>query len=300
MQIHRLFEIVYILLDKKQVTAKQLAEQFEVSMRTIYRDIDVLSGAGIPIYTSQGTGGGISIYEDYRLQSAILDEEEKNQILLGLKSIMSTEELQSSALLRKLKGAFQIPNTDWIEVDFSRWGCRKRDNQLFNEVKKTILSHRILKFRYMSSYGETKERTIYPMKLLYKGKGWYMQGYDKDVQAYRTFKITRFLSLEILPEHFDTTSLPDIPLIEEYIEEHYPLIKFRCASYLAYRLYDEFEPDDIKQQTDGSYIVEVEMPNDAWLHNYLLSFGSGVEVLEPQDIRERLKKEVLKIRNIYK
>ncbi len=119
MQNNRLFRILYYILERGKVTATELAEKFEVSIRTIYRDVDSLSSAGIPIYTMQGKGGGIEIAKDYVLRKSLLTAEEKEQIMTALQGLDSTSQLYQSDLLTKLSALFQIKNPNWIEIDFN-------------------------------------------------------------------------------------------------------------------------------------------------------------------------------------
>ena len=131
MQESRLFQILYYLLDKGQVTAPELAETFEVSVRTIYRDIDALSGAGVPVYTESGRSGGIRLMKGFVLDRAVLSEEEKREILTALQSINAAQRGNNSRILQKLSAVFQLSSADWLEVDFSRWGNSRTDNQKF-------------------------------------------------------------------------------------------------------------------------------------------------------------------------
>lgn len=127
-QESRLFKIIYYLLDKDQATATELAEKFEVSVRTIYRDIDALSGAGIPLYTEPGRNGGIRLMKEFVLDKAVLSEEEKQEILIALQSINTTKNISSNKTLQKLSALFHLASEDWLEVDFSRWGNKGTDN----------------------------------------------------------------------------------------------------------------------------------------------------------------------------
>ena len=127
MQISRLFEIVYILMNKKNTTAKELSEHFEVSQRTIYRDIDTLSQAGIPIYTNKGKGGGIGLMEHFVLNKSVLSEQEQNDILSALQGFKVTSYSDTNQVLSKLNSLFGSKNTDWIEVDFSYWNSKEED-----------------------------------------------------------------------------------------------------------------------------------------------------------------------------
>lgn len=146
MQISRLFEIVYILLDKKTVKAKELAVRFEVSSRTIYRDIETLSSAGIPVYMSKGKGGGISLLSDFVLNKAVITEEEKKDILSSLKAVNAVNLSKSDTALKKISSLFGELNTDWIEVDFSSWANIQNETETFNTVKSAILSKKSFLF----------------------------------------------------------------------------------------------------------------------------------------------------------
>ena len=131
MQESRLFKIVYYLLDKGQATAPELAEKFEVSVRTIYRDIDSLSEAGIPIYAETGRNGGIRLMNYFVLNKAVLSEDEKKEILTALQSINATPNIDNSQTLQKLSAMFHVSGENWLEVDFSRWGNKEADNEKF-------------------------------------------------------------------------------------------------------------------------------------------------------------------------
>lgn len=152
MKVDRLFKIMYILLDKNFITAEELANQLEVSVRTIYRDIDSLSMAGMPIYTSSGVGGGIGILENFVLNKSHLTEEEQEHILLALENLSPTDSVNIDKTLDKLKTIFHNNNTSWIEVDYSRWGIENSDKDNFNLLKNAVLNHNEISFTYYSSY----------------------------------------------------------------------------------------------------------------------------------------------------
>ncbi|MEG0388680.1 MAG: HTH domain-containing protein, partial [Niameybacter sp.] len=117
MKINRLLEIVILLLNKKSITAKELANRFEVSTRTIYRDIDDLSAAGIPIYTNKGGGGGIALLEEYTLNKTLLSDLEKEQLLMTLKTLEATQYTKDNQIVEKLGILFsRQQDTDWVEV----------------------------------------------------------------------------------------------------------------------------------------------------------------------------------------
>ncbi len=177
MQINRLFEIVYILMDRKNITATELAEHFEVSKRTILRDIDALSMAGIPVYTTRGKGGGISIHESYVLNKTVISEDEQNQILFALQGISATGHIETESVLRRLRSLFDKQDKDWIEVDFSRWGNSADEKTKFEILKTALINEKAVLFAYSGSSGETSERMVYPLKLVFKSTAWYLQAF---------------------------------------------------------------------------------------------------------------------------
>ena len=188
MQMNRLFQIVYYLLENGKSSAPELANKFEVSTRTIYRDLDTISAAGIPIYATQGKGGGISLMENYVLDKSIFSEKEQEQILIALQGIASTEGENADELLSKLSALFQIKWTDWIEVDFSDWNKNKAD-QIFGEIKKAIFDRRIITFSYFGSDSQYLSRSVKPLKLIFKGNDWYLYGFCLLRNDYRFFKL---------------------------------------------------------------------------------------------------------------
>lgn len=296
MQINRLFEIVYLLMDKKHMTAKELAAHFEVSVRTILRDIGTLSAAGIPIYTVQGKGGGISILDGYVLNKAIISEDDQNQIIFALQGLAATQNIDAGSILSKLQSLFEKADTNWIEVDFSRWGNSAADKAKFELLKNAVINKQAIAFAYSSSYGETRDRKAYPLKLVFKSKAWYLQAYCLQKENYRTFKINRMRRIEILAETF-SDSVFQIPEIES--PEATPTclvdVKLQFSAHVAYRVYDEFEEKDIIQNGDGSFIVTMKLPGSDWLYGYILSFGDAAIVLEPQSIRNEIVQQVEKI-----
>ena len=286
MQINRLFEIVYLLLDKKTMTAQELADRFEVSKRTILRDIDILSAAKIPIYTIRGKGGGISIMDGHVINKAALSTDEQNQILFALKSLKATDE-NTNQVIDKLSTLFQKDDVDWIEVDFSRWGQGKRDNIRFNLLKTAILGKMTICFEYVSSYGEKTIREVCPLKLIFKSKSWYLQGFCKDKNDYRTFKLNRMLNVTKTNESFiDKNYLPQ-PM-EASENQSNSLIEFEFAPCVAYRVYDEFDEGCIDVGDNGYLHVFARLPEDNWLYGFIMSFGKDITVLRPLHVRENI------------
>lgn len=289
MSANRLFEIVYLLLERRRMTSAELAERFEVSVRTIYRDVDALSAAGVPVYAVQGKGGGVSLMDHYVLDRAAFSEAEQRQLLTALQSLPESARLGAEETLAKLSGLFRRQEADWLQVNLSRWGSGAADDRKFELVKSAVLERRTISFTYVSSYGQTKDRRVFPARLVFKGQAWYLQAFCPEKDAYRTFKVSRILRLEALDEHFDRALEP--PPIEE--EGPPPMqccvgVSLRFSPAMAYRVYDEFDEGCVTREDSGALLVHVPFPDDGWLYGYLLSFGASVEVLEPEPVRRRL------------
>lgn len=296
MQIHRLLEIVYILLDKTTITAKELSEYFEVSQRTIYRDIDTLSAAGIPIYTTKGKGGGIRLLDQYVLSKTMLSEKEQLEILSSLQSLKALNISEVETVLNKLSATFNKNPTDWIEVDFSQWGNRVAEKEKFNILKIAIFNRKPVVFDYYSSYGEKTKRTIEPMKLLFKGQAWYVSGFCRTKDAFRLFKITRIKNLTLTNETFTRNIQNDIRRVPQdltnTVTKKMVTLVLKIDPCMAYRVYDEFDQECILKNQDGSFTVTAFYPENEWVYGYVLSFGDFVEVIEPEYMRDIITRKL--------
>ncbi|MCM1513938.1 MAG: YafY family transcriptional regulator [Anaeroplasma bactoclasticum] len=300
MKTSRLFEMIYILLEKPIVTTVELAKHFEVSERTIMRDLDVLLTAGIPVQTIRGQNGGVFLPSDYVLNKTHLTEEEQSHILFALQSIVSTQNIDLDETLSKLASLFQKPRTNWIEIDFSRWGNALSDQTKFNVVKEAILKHLTLSFSYVSSYGQTTDRRVYPLKFVLKSNAWYVQAYCLSKKDYRIFKLNRMIDVEILSVSFDESRYIAPPLDSQEQHTHLIHLQLWVSKHLAYRVYDEFDLSCIREDEEKNLIVEIDLPHDAWIYGYLLTFGEGLRVLEPKCIQDELLRQVEKIQSFYK
>lgn len=288
----RLFQMLYYLLDKGHATAPELADKFEVSSRTIYRDVEALSSAGVPIYTEPGRNGGIYLLQDYILDRAMLSEDERQEILTAVQSISATGYTAGKEIRTKLSAIFNVHTGNWLEVDFSRWGKSACDHAKFEILKKAVICHKEIKMVYESTAGERSERAVEPLKLSYKSKEWYLKAFCLQKQDFRMFKFNRILELELLERTFVPRPYPQQ---EQGTQQAYPQVTLLFSKEIAYRVYDEFDTTQIEGQENGDLVVTAEMPVDAWLTGYLLSFGTQVEVMEPKDLRELLAAQALEI-----
>ena len=264
MRKSRLDKIVDYLLDRGWATAPELAEEFAVSVRTIYRDIDALYEAGIPVYTEAGRNGGVYLADDFALEEEVLSEED-------------TE--------------------NWLEVDFSRWGNKQSENEKFELLKWAVIHCRSVKIRYAGVDESISERIIHPLKIAYKEKAWCIKAYCEQAQDYCTFRLTRIIDWELLDESFSGYSIPEE---KETLQHPHNLIKLRFPKEMAYRVYDEFDRSEIRQREDGDFIVLAPMPEDTRLMGFLLSFGTKVDVLAPAQIKYMLAEQARFIYEKYK
>lgn len=291
MQINRLFEMVYLLLNKKSMTAGELAAHFEVSPRTIYRDVELLSSAGIPIYMTKGKGGGISLLPDFVLNKTVLTDGEKSDILAALHAVEAVSLEQTNTAVQKLSSLFGNTNVDWVEVDFSGWANADEEAQLFSLLKTAIVGKKKVAFQYHSSEGST-QRTAEPMKLCFKGQSWYLYAFCTVRQDYRFFKLRRMKELQPLDEHFERTAPVKIFEGGKIFQDDFVTITLKLSKKMAYRVYDEFS--QYKTLPCGDFIAQLTMPRGDWVYQYLATFGEHCEIIEPEDIRLQIKDKLQK------
>lgn len=286
MKNNRLFGIIYLLLSNDTITAKTLASYFEVSIRTIYRDIETLSQLNIPIYMTKGKNGGISLLDNYKLDKALLTNEEQNQILFSLQGINKLQ-IDANKTYDKLKNIFSKDEENWFEVDFSIWGKSDEHKQNFEIIKNAIINKNVIEFLYFNSYGKIAKRKVEPLKLLFKYNSWYLVGFDEQKEDYRLFKIMRIKHLKTLENNFERK----IPVSMKLDDKSLKTVKLvlEIDKELSYRVYDEFEESAIKKLDNGNFIISVEYPLNDWIYGYILSFKNHIKVLEPQMIRDEIK-----------
>ncbi len=299
MQIDQLFELVYVLIEKKQVTAKEMAKRFGVSTRTIYRWVEALSVSGIPVYALTGRGGGIAISENYTLDKTVLSEEERLELVSSVKALDSLSGGTTGEKLSRL-----VPNnTDWLEVDFSPWSPEGQGvRQLFGTLRECILKKRQVEFDYFGGNGKTEHRCVHPWKLVYRGQAWYLLGWCNTRKAERYFKLSRMVNVE------QTGRVANVMMREAEhsensgfkVEQEIPLIKIKAkvSAGKAFYLLDSFACSETKTMSDGSLNVTFTAPDTDWLVGNLLGYGADLKIISPKRIRDeviKLAEEVLKL-----
>lgn len=292
MQIDRLLQIVQILLHKEKVTARELAQKFDVSTRTIYRDVDTLSLNGVPIYATKGKGGGIQLMENYTMDRSVLSEEEKNSILLGLETLHATQAENVDEALQKFSALFRQDQHNWIRVDFSHWGNDPQEKQKFEDIKKALTTYHAITFDYYDAYGNHTSRDVYPIQLVFKEKAWYLIGHCKTREAFRFFKLMRMAKVRVSDRTFNPSQYP---LTKDLLAETTPLIGerylFRISKHVRYRIFDDFFREQIQLLPDGDFEVTYYGQVDEWLYGFIFSYGEHLEVLEPESLRQTMAKK---------
>lgn len=301
MKINRLTEIIIILLNKRSVKAKELADKFEVSTRTIYRDIEELSLSGIPVYMSKGKGGGISLLEEYSVNKTILSEKDKQSLIVALKTLEVTKYPEINSVINKMSFMLNKEElSNWIDIDFSKWGSDFNENDKFTQIKIAILNNKLIEFNYVNSFGNKSRRTIEPMKLIYKGQTWYLYGYCRLKEDIRTFRITRIKDLVVMEDSFIRRNIQDIDMnASKNVIDNMVSLKLKLSKEVLYRMFDDFDQELVIDNLDGTYEVNIEFPENEWLYGYILSFGNYVEVIEPKYIRDIILNKMKETINMY-
>ncbi len=308
MKIDRLVSIIMTLLDRERIGARELADTFEVSPRTIYRDIEAINLAGIPIRSVSGVGGGFEIMPEYKLDNKVFSTADLSAILMGLSSLSNVvrgDELINA--FEKVKSFIPAEKARDIEIkanqisiDPSPWiGCR--NIQPYLEMIKTALrEHKLLCFEYTAHHGNRTLRTIEPYQLVLKGSHWYVQGYCYFRNDYRLFKLSRISKLQMKRETFIPRDYQK-PILDfdEILETMQTEIKIRIHNsvldrVLEYCTYDRFVPDG-----DEYYIVKFPFIENDYHYDILLGFGDKCECLEPVRIRTEIRRKIQDMAAVY-
>lgn len=298
MQIDRLFQIVYVLLEKRKTTAPELASMFDVSVRTIYRDLDTLSIAGIPIYTVKGKGGGIYMMDDFVMEKSMLTDKEQNYLLFGLETLKATKYDQVDEALGKLKGIFNKKDDAWLEVDFSHWGSGEKGVEKFEVLKQGLVDSRELILEYRRYGGEYSKRKILPLKLVFKERDWYLSAFCLKQQDYRLFKVARIEEVQLGEDTFNRS---DYELSHVYDRWTGKSVKYtlRFPERAKYRVFEEFHHENIITLEDGSYQVTIEVQEGPWIVGYIISYGEDIEIIKPLEIRETIRRRLQELMKVY-
>lgn len=300
MKIDRLIGILSVLLQQDMVTAPCLAERFEVSRRTINRDIEDLCRAGIPIVTMPGAGGGISIMENYKVDRTVFTTREMQDILAGLRSLDSISGTnQYGLLMEKLSagGSDFMAGNQSVLIDLSSW--YKADLAPKIEIIRAAIDGRQeLEFLYFSPKKEGKRR-IESYYLIFRWSSWYVWGWCTLCRDFRLFKLNRMAELRLSGAGFEPRKVPLPDLKNERIFPGGIRVKAVFKPECKWRLVEEFGLDCFEEQEDGKLLFHADYTDQDNLISWLLTFGDRAELLEPENIRKELRELIEAMRKRY-
>ncbi|MCC8022167.1 MAG: YafY family transcriptional regulator [Clostridiales bacterium] len=302
MKMDRLLGILTVLMQREKVTAPYLAEKFEVSRRTILRDIDTLGMAGIPVVTTQGGNGGISILEDFRLEKQFLTTGELNQILTGLKSLDSiAPDSRTELLIQKLtpsgEGIVSLPEHMVIDLSSHYKSSLSQKIQL---LRQAISDFRLVTFDYYYAKGEVRRR-IEPYFIVFKWSSWYVFGYCLERQDFRLFKLNRLWRLKLENDAFQPRDIPpERRDFDRFHDTDSVPVTIRLHPDARYRLIDDYGPACYRELEDGYLLFESSYSNEDYLLGWVLSLGAQAEILAPRQLRHKARRRLEQALALYR
>lgn len=309
LKIDRLISIIMLLLERKQISATKLAEMFEVTPRTIYRDVETISLAGIPITAYPGVNGGISIMDEYKIEKKLFTISDITALLIGLGSIPSTmsseEVLNAMAKVRGLVPAEQIKNielkSNQITVDHTPWIGNKNKSKNLEEIRTALTENRLLSFKYSSQNGIKSQRIIEPYRLVLKDSNWYLQGYCTTRNDFRIFKLSRISSLDLFEETFVPREFNYKALeVSNNIEKKIIPIKLLIDESLRDMMIEFCGEENIEPYENNKFVVCFPFTEDDFSYSMILRLGDKCECLEPENVRLEVIRRVENLLNIYR
>ncbi|MBN2051772.1 MAG: YafY family transcriptional regulator [Spirochaetales bacterium] len=300
MKIDRLLSIIVYLLNRDLVSAKTLSERFGVSVRTIQRDMETIDLAGIPIFTVQGPNGGYGIMDTYKMDRRLVTVDDLYYIITALGSIGSSlEDRRLGDTLEKMKGLVPAglknpfrEKQEKLYVDFSMLGGGPEQREIFKAVQNAVETGRLLRFTYTNNRMEKILRVVEPMTVVFKWRSWYLFAYCKNRKDYRIFRISRMRDPEILSDRFHRRPLTFEDFSRDFDPEKtgkFLEIKLKFSPEVVPLVEEFYNQEDLEKTDDGYLLARTRMPEDGWLYGYILSYGSYVEVLEPERLRGIVK-----------
>ncbi|WP_339222767.1 YafY family protein [Paenibacillus sp. FSL H8-0332] len=294
MRVNRLLSMLLIISGQGTVTGKELAEHFEVSLRTIYRDIEKISEAGIPVASTSGKGGGYYIMDSYNISSLFLNRDEAHTfvaVMKNLHGLFGRNEAFNDILLKVEHTYRRESNQDKLTLELSHFSMKQEIKEYLGIISKAITDNRVLVFDYINRDMEYLERTVEPGWIDFRHGHWYVIGFCRVRNDYRRFKLVRIRQLE-LGLSFAKRDVPDAR-IAEVIDHNYSQagiqVVLRFTSRIGAQLTEYFEKEKISRGEDGFYLVTDIFPHEEGLLKFILSFGKECELLEPRELRAELQ-----------
>lgn len=308
MKIDRLVSIIMILLDKERISAQALADMFEVSLRTIYRDIDTINMAGIPIRSTSGVGGGFEIMQQYKIDKKVFSTADLSALLMGLSSLSGMirgDELAHA--LAKVKSFVPADSAKDVElkvnqirIDLSPWRGNSNIQPYLEMIQTALQENKLLTFEYIAHHGNRTLRTVEPYQLVLKNSHWYLQGYCHQRNDFRLFRLSRMSKLQMEEEIFTPRNFQKPQLdFDDIWETMHTKIKIRIHKSVMDRVLDFSSYEDFSPDGEEHYIVDFPFLENEYHYDILLSFGNKCECLEPLHIRTEMKRRIHDIAVLY-
>ncbi|PKL26163.1 MAG: YafY family transcriptional regulator [Spirochaetae bacterium HGW-Spirochaetae-3] len=308
MKIDRLISIIMILLDKKRIGAQELADTFEVSARTIYRDVDAINSAGIPVRSTSGVGGGFEIMPEYKIDRTVFSTADLSAILMGLSSLSNMirgDELVNA--IAKVKSFIPADRAKDIEVkanqiyiDLSPWVGNTNTRPYLEIIKTALHERKLLSFEYVGRYGNRTARIAEPYQLVLKSGHWYWQGYCRKRYDFRLFRLSRTSNLRIEEESFAPRDYQNPQLdFADILETMQTEIKIRIHASIMDRVLDYCTHEHFSPDGEEHYLVSFPFIENDYYYNTLFSFGDKCECLEPSHIRMEIRRRIHAIASMY-
>ncbi|WP_245851133.1 helix-turn-helix transcriptional regulator [Paenibacillus herberti] len=295
MKLERMLGITMLLLGRRRVGAQELADRFEVSLRTIYRDLEALNTAGVPVISYPGLDGGYEIMESFRLDRQYLSLEELRSIIVALKGVQSVlSEQQVGTLLDKVGALLKRSGTAGIAdeigsrmiIDLNPWRGDDSQRAMLEQLSQSLEACTAVSIMYMDWQGKQSEREIEPIGLMMRDMTWYLYGYCRLRQDYRSFRLSRIDQLTVLSDCFKRHSMTIQELDRRWQEDEEYRIRLRLLFHpsVKTRVRDDYGPQAIETREDGWLLVECEGYKGYWLYSRLLSYGPYLRVLGPEEV----------------
>ncbi|MCB6570044.1 YafY family transcriptional regulator [Eubacterium limosum] len=308
MKVDRLVSIIMILLDKKRIGAQALADMFEVSPRTIYRDVDAINMAGIPVRSTSGVGGGFEIMPEYKVDKKVFSADDLSALLMGLSSlsgmVRGDELVHALAKVRSFIPADRAKDIELkanqINIDLSLWTGNGNIQSNLEIIKAAMQESRLLTFEYIAHHGNKTARTAEPYQLVLKSSHWYLQGYCHKREAYRLFRLSRMSNLQMQEETFTPRKYQKPQMdFDNILTNMQTKIKIRIHKSVMDRVLDFCAYEDFLPDGDAHYIVSFPFIENEYHYGILFSFGDKCECLEPPHVRAEMKRRIQEIAMIY-
>lgn len=301
MKIERLLTIIVILLNRKQITAKELADRFDVSVRTIYRDIDSINMAGIPVISYPGANGGYGIMDNYKLNHQLLTLDNLASMLSTLSGINSTfEDTELNASIEKLRSLVPTDKSkdldmqmEQIIIDLPVWGNTSKLKQMLKSIRLAISNENLLTIKYRNYNNFVSSRQIEPMSVIFKGYSWYLYAYCHLKSDFRIFRLSRIINLAVERQNFVRRNSPYNPTRDfSDNQDDLTVVTLKFSPQARSKVDDIFDQSNIKVLDSGELLVTASFPEKDWSYSLILSFGENVEVLEPDHIRQAIQSKI--------